>query len=122
MVREFRKGQGRMTDEKSNVISFENKDRPLLAVKNDNTDYCFHRLVIDKYERIVSCSQCPKKFDPLEALIHIAKEWKIYALQSDRMKKEISDLHDNLDNLKKEINNHKAQLHRCKKKIEDKGV
>lgn len=115
-------------DSGSNVIPFEeiaatlraNKDAnaPKAALVRTDPGYCFHhRFEVAEKSRKVTCIECKKIFDPIDALLEIANSWHHYESNRRSCVKEIERLEAEKKDLKHEVKNLRAMRNRLREAV-----
>lgn len=94
-------------------LAAEREVDPALAAVRRN--YCFCKMVIDEATRTVVCPKCKRLWDPIAALLHLAREWTNYAQNRDMLKHEVERLESKTAALKRELKLLNAQKRRVEK-------
>lgn len=99
--------------EEAEVIDInELRKVPLLEVKRRPRTCLPHQFTIDGEERTVTCGKCKSAFDPIVALVEIARDWEHYRINWRNLRDEISRLEREREELQREVKNLRAQRRR----------
>lgn len=76
----------------------------------------YHTYVVDRNTRVVSCDVCNTKFDPIECLTALARQWDVYKRDLKNIKEEVSKREQELQSILNDIKNAKNRLKTIMKK------
>lgn len=102
-----------MSDEKdAEIIELPKREGVEPKLRVVRASYCICSLTIDEKERAVHCKRCGKLWDPVQALLFLARNWTTYASNRDALRAEVKRLEERRERLRKDIQNAKAQTKR----------
>ncbi len=101
--------------DESNVIRLRvpTEPKPLLVIKTRVRFCAPHHFEIDGETRTVQCSKCKAAFDPIAALLEIARDWHHYRFNAQDLRHQIERLQKERDELRRQVTNLKAQKKRA---------
>lgn len=86
---------------------------PKMRIKPRESGCISCTFLFDEKARTVECPKCGRKWEPFDALAHLARTWRNFAINRDHLRHEVSRLKEIEDRLRKNITNLKAAKRRA---------
>ena len=92
---------------------------PAMRIKSRHEQKCKHtRQTIDEELRTVGCRDCDEQLDPVQVLVHWARDWDNVDRTLRRNQRETRLLNQEIEELKRQKKNLAAQVARLRGKLQ----